>query len=169
MEDDMYLRRWGGTTEEITCCDLNERFQHYHGLQILQSSIEHGTCPLKATEVKLINKPDSTSSISLQYLSLHLPLNHSHTDTHSSNSIGSRKETPEWGIKLLHCKVQLLVWLLVPMKLSVMVITSHLVLSWIAEWLKSEALQLAAGFYMLSVSSIRPHLSHEGHWVSTVL
>lgn len=89
--------------------------------------------------------------------------------THSPNSIGNRKETPEWGIKLLHCKVQLLVLLLVPMKLSVMVITPHLVLSWIAEWLKSEALQLAAGFYMLSVSSIKPHLSHEGHWVSTVL
>lgn len=98
-------------------------------------------------------------------LSLHLPLKRSHTDTHISNSIGNRKEFPEWGIKLLHCKVQLLVLFLIPKRLTVMVITSHLVLSWIAEWLKSEALQLAAGFYMLSVSSIRPHLSHEGHWL----
>lgn len=80
----------------------------------------------------------------------------------SRNSIGNRKETPRWAIELWHCKAQLLVLLLFPVQLSVMVITSHLVPSWTAEWLKSEAPQLAAGFYMLPVSSIRPHLSHEG-------
>ena len=72
-------------------------------------------------------------------------------------------------IKMSPWKVQLLPLPLVPMKPSVMVITAHLVLSWLAEWLKSGALQLAAGFYMLPLSSIRPHLSHEGHWGGTAL
>lgn len=110
-------------------------------MYLLRGNIRRKNCNMVSWSMSFANYPVGhwarhqklqmwTLSIPVQYISLHLPL------THISNSIGNRKETSEWGIKSLHCKVQLLMLLFIPMKLSVMLIMPHLVLSWVAEWLR---------------------------------